>query len=53
MPSENILISDRFIKYTAVFAASTYRDLENSDAASIIVRMRVIIVLIDRSATPF
>jgi hypothetical protein len=53
MLSGNTLIGDRFIRYTAVFAAFIYRDSENSGAANIIVRMRVIIILIDRSIIPF
>ena len=53
MLSENALIDDRFIKYIAVFAASAYKNFENFDAISIIVRIRVIIVLFDRSAIPF
>jgi hypothetical protein len=47
------LIGDRFIKYIAVLAASTYRDFGNFGAANIIVRIRVMIVLIDRSIIPF
>jgi hypothetical protein len=53
MPSENILISDRFIKYTAVFVISVYKDFENSSAISIIVRIRVMIILFDRSTILF
>jgi hypothetical protein len=49
----NALIGDRFIRYTAVLAASAYRDFESSGAASIIVRIRVIIVLFDRSIILF
>jgi hypothetical protein len=40
MLSGSALIGDRFIKYTVVFAVSAYRDLGNSGAVSIIVRMR-------------
>jgi hypothetical protein len=53
MLSGNALIGDRFVKYIAVLAAFAYKDFENSGAASIIVRIRIIIVLIDRSAIPF
>jgi hypothetical protein len=50
---ENILISDQFIKYTAILAISIYRKFENSDAVSIIVRIHIIIILIDRSIILF
>jgi hypothetical protein len=53
MLSENALIGDRFVRYIAVFAASVYRDFENSGAVSIIVRIRIIIVLFDRSIILF
>jgi hypothetical protein len=53
MPLGSVLIGDRFARYTAIFAASIYRDFENSDAASIIVHIRIIIILFDRSITPF
>jgi hypothetical protein len=53
MLSGNALIGDRFIRYTVMLAALTYRDFGNSGAANIIVRIRVIIVLFDRLATLF
>jgi hypothetical protein len=53
MPLGSVLIGDRFIRYIAVLAASVYRDFKNFNAASIIVRIRIIIILFDRSATPF
>jgi hypothetical protein len=49
----NALIGDRFVKYTAVLAISIYKNFKNSGAINIIVRIHIIIVLIDRSATPF
>jgi hypothetical protein len=49
----NILINDRFIRYTVIFAAFIYRNLENSGAANIIVRIRIIIVFIDFSVITF
>jgi hypothetical protein len=49
----NILIGDQFIKYIAVLAASAYKNFGNFDAASIIVRIRIMIVLIDRSIISF
>jgi hypothetical protein len=49
----SVLIGDRFIRYIVVLAASVYRNFENFGAASIIVRIRIIIVLCDRSVTPF
>jgi hypothetical protein len=53
MPLKSALVGDRFIRYIAVFAASIYRNLGNSGAASIIVRIRIMIILIDRSIIPF
>jgi hypothetical protein len=53
MLSENALIGDRFIKYTAVFATFAYKNSESSGAASIIILIHVIIVLIDRLIIPF
>jgi hypothetical protein len=50
---ENTLIDDRFTRYTAIFAASVYKNFGNSGAVSIIVRIRVIIVLFDRSVILF
>jgi hypothetical protein len=47
MLSENALIDDQFIRYTAVFAALVYRNFRNSGVISIIVRIRVIIILFD------
>jgi hypothetical protein len=50
---KNALISDRFIRYIVMFAASVHRNFGNSDVISIIVRIRIIIILFDRSAIPF
>jgi hypothetical protein len=53
MLSGNILIDDRFIKYIAIFAASAHKNFGSPGAVSIIVRIRIIIVLIDRSVILF
>jgi hypothetical protein len=49
----SVLVSDQFVRYIAVFAASVYKNFENSGAVNIIVRIRVMIVLFDRSAILF
>jgi hypothetical protein len=53
MPLGNALIGDRFVRYIAVFAASAYRDFGSFNAANIIVRIRVMIILFDRSIISF
>jgi hypothetical protein len=53
MPLGNVLIGDRFIKYIAMLAASAHKNFESFGAASIIVRIRIIIILFDRSTTLF
>jgi hypothetical protein len=53
MPLGNVLIGDRFVRYTAMLAVSAYKDLGNFGAANIIMRIYVTIVLIDRSIISF
>jgi hypothetical protein len=53
LPLGNVLIGDRFVRYTVILIASAHKDLGKPGAEINIVRARDTIILLIRSVTPF
>jgi hypothetical protein len=53
LPLGNILVGDRFVRYTVVLIASAYKDLGKPGAEINIVRARDTIIPLDRFVMPF
>jgi hypothetical protein len=49
----NVLISDRFVRYTVILIASAHKNLDKPGAEINIVRARDIIIWLTRFITPF
>jgi hypothetical protein len=53
LPLGNVLVGDRFVRYTVVLIAFAYKDLGKPGAEINIVRARDIIIWLARFITPF
>jgi hypothetical protein len=53
LPLGNVLVGDRFVRYTVILIASAYKNLSKPGAEINIVQARDTIILLTRSITPF